>query len=85
MNKYRMIGVNGSVYVSRLNRYPNTGEVLELTDAEAAVLLSPALIEPVAEDMQVQDLPDPVSTETPAVEDVVIHKPKNKRSMSWQN
>lgn len=45
-NKYTVIGETGSIFLSAENRYPEKGEVLELTKERAEMLLSNNLIAP---------------------------------------
>lgn len=45
-NKYTVIGETGSIFLSAENRYPEKGEVLELTKERADFLLSNNLIAP---------------------------------------
>lgn len=45
-NKYTVIGETGSIFLSAENRYPEKGEVLELTKERAELLLSSNLIAP---------------------------------------
>lgn len=45
-SRYTVIGETGSVYLSRENRYPEKGEVIELSKERAAALLSSNLIAP---------------------------------------
>ena len=45
-NKYTVIGETGSIFLSIENRYPEKGEVLELTKERADFLLSNNLIAP---------------------------------------
>lgn len=45
-NRYTVIGETGSIYLSRENRYPEKGEVIELSKERASALLSSNLIAP---------------------------------------
>lgn len=48
-NKYTVIGETGSIFLRAENRYPEKGEVLELTKERAELLLSSNLIAPFVE------------------------------------
>ena len=45
-DRYIVIGETGSIYLGRENRYPEKGEVIELSKARADALLSSNLIAP---------------------------------------
>ena len=52
-NKYMVIGETGSIFLSAENRYPEKGEVLELTKERAETLLSNNLIAPFVEAQEI--------------------------------
>lgn len=45
-DRYLVIGETGSIYLGRENRYPEKGEVIELSKERASALLSSNLIAP---------------------------------------
>ena len=52
-NLYIVIGESGSVYLGLENRYPEKGEVIELSKERAEALLSPNLIAPFVDAQEV--------------------------------
>lgn len=52
-NRYTVIGETGSIYLSRENRYPEKGEVIELSKERADALLSSNLIAPFVDAQEV--------------------------------